>query len=121
MFLIINLHLYYSRELEMEVGLLNRKSESEIMMTKPKVVESNDSNSTNTKLLDRTEDIMVIDPNGDNGGNEASKEVEQETESTKPVTLSALPPPEMFEIRNSPPLPFVGNKKLKKLMEKNKK
>ena len=112
---------YYSRELEMEVGLTNRKSESEVMMTKPKLVESKDSNISITKLLDLTENKMVIDPNGDNGGNEASKEVETETETSKTVTLSALPPPEMFEIRNSPPLPFIGNKKLKKLMEKNKK
>ena len=108
----------------MEVGLPNRKSESEVMMTKPKVVESKDS--TNTERVDLTEDKMVINSTGDkregeNGGNEASKQVEIETESNHTVTLTALPPAEMFEIRNSPPLPFVGNKKLKKLMERNKK
>ena len=40
---------------------------------------------------------------------------------TDTVIPTALPPAEMFEIRNSPPLPLVGNKRLKKLMEKNKK
>ena len=103
----------------MEVSLPNRKSESEVMMTKPKVADSKES--TSTTMLGLPEDKMVIESNGDNSVNEASKEAEKETESGHATTLSALPPPEMFEIRNSPPLPFIGNKKLKKLMEKNKK
>ena len=45
----------------------------------------------------------------------------KEVLSTDTVIPTALPPAEMFEIRNSPPLPLVGNKRLKKLMEKNKK
>ena len=45
----------------------------------------------------------------------------KEASCTDTVIPTALPPAEMFEIRNSPPLPLVGNKRLKKLMEKNKK
>ena len=86
----------------------------------------NDSNKEKEALLTDIVIPTVLPPpemfeirNSPRNGENLNKK--KESSSIDTVTLTALPPAEMFEIRNSPPLPLVGNKRLKKLMEKNKK
>ena len=105
--------IYFFRELEIEVSGSNRKSETEIMITKPKVTtETNDIALEETKETETDVDAKE---------NDIKEVIVQESCSSNNIVSAALPPPEMFEIRNSPPLPSAGNKKLKKLIEKNKK
>ena len=102
----------------MEVGLSNRKSETEVMVSKPRSSESEENQTT----MKNSSEIPKDDKSRKNDENdEPPQEMNQALENSDKVIPSALPPPEMFEIRNSPPLPFAGNKKLKKLIEKNKK
>ena len=106
------------RELEIEEGLSNRKTEAELMAAKPKVSESEKQVATD---WDCSEDAKSKQERKFNANNETTTLIEQPLDTCDKIKPSALPPPEMFEIRNSSPLPFAGNKKLKKLIEKNKK
>ena len=106
------------RELEIEEGMPSRKIEAELMVTKPKVSESE---KLGTIDQDCSEDGQSKQERKLNAKDETTTAIEQSLDTIDKIQPSALPPPEMFEIRNSPPLPFAGNKKLKKLIEKNKK
>ena len=107
------------RELEIEEGLSNRKTEAELMVSKPKVSESEKQETIED--WDCSEDAKSKQERKFNTNTETTTLIEQPLDTCDKIKPSALPPPEMFEIRNSPPLPFAGNKKLKKLIEKNKK
>ena len=102
----------------MEEGISNRKNETELMISKPRLseVEKHESKELDLSVDTKSEQEIKIKEK-----NETSQGIDQSLESGDKIPPSALPPPEMFEIRNSPPLPFAGNKKLKKLIEKNKK
>ena len=139
------------RELDIEISLAHKHSEAEIMVSKPiKIGKEEPEMDVPVQSDEKTTDEV------EHGGNENDSNKEKETLHTDIVIPTALPPPEMFEIRNSPrngdipnkkkevlsndtviptalppaemfeirnspPLPLVGNKRLKKLMEKNKK
>ena len=103
----------------MEMNLPNRKSETELMVKKPKSTENEDNQQNRADIIEDTEDKQEKKPNEDNKNvHENSKLLE----NSEMVLHRPLPPAEMFEIKNDPPIsPFAGNKKLKRLMEKNKK
>ena len=143
------IHIY--RELDIEINLAHKHSEAEVMVTKPiamgiempemdvaiqsdektnTIVEhggdENDSNNEKEALHTNVVIPTALPPpemfeikNSPRNGDSPNKK--KEVLSNDTVIPTALPPAEMFEIRNSPPLPLVGNKRLKKLMEKNKK
>ena len=102
----------------MEIDSSQIKSRTEVTIGKPKTTE-NEFNNPALPDCSGTKNRNEI--NVDKEEVEESKETEKESGTINNVIASALPPPEMFEIRNSPPLPSAGNKKLKKLMERNKK
>ena len=99
----------------MEVGLSTAKSETEVMIAKPKKTEDDDNCPIAFSENENCSDLSL-----EKGELKINKDEDQECDTKDNVVISALPPPEMFEIRNSPPLPSAGNKKLKKLMERNK-
>jgi len=69
--------------------------------------------------LDNNKDKQETKSNEDN---EKPPEHSELLENNVKALPKPLPPAEMFEIKNDPPIsPFAGNKKLKRLMEKNKK
>ena len=139
------------RELDIEISLAHKHSEAEVMVSKPikmgkeelaiDVALQSDEKTTNAAEHGGNEndsnkekealhtDIVIpaaLPPpemfeirNSPRNGDIPNKK--KEALCTDTVIPTALPPAEMFEIRNSPPLPLVGNKRLKKLMEKNKK
>ena len=146
----INGHVIY-RELDIEISLAHKHSEAEVMVSKP--IKMGKEEGAMDVVLQSDEKTTNVAENGDNE-NHLNKEKEalhsdiviptdlpppemfeirnsprngdiqnkkKEALCTDTVIPTALPPAEMFEIRNSPPLPLVGNKRLKKLMEKNKK
>lgn len=88
------------------------------MIAKPKKTE-NDGNCSILSGFSETK--ICSEPSVEKDGKEINEGTDKEYETKDNVILSALPPPEMFEIRNSPPLPSAGSKKIKKLMERNKK
>ena len=104
--------------MEIEEAMSSRKSEAELMVTKPKVSESE---KLGTVDQDCSENVQSKQERKSNANDETTTAIKQSLDTSDKIQPSALPPPEMFEIRNSPPLPFAGNKKLKKLIEKNKK
>ena len=107
------------RELEMEMNLPARNSETEVLAKKPRSTESEDNQPIRLGNLDKNKDEQEQKSNEDN---ENPPEHSELPENTVKVLPKPLPPAEMFEIKNDPPIsPFAGNKKLKRLMEKNKK
>ena len=102
----------------MEVGLPNRKSDTEVMVAKPEPSECEENQTKKENGADNTIDEKERKKDEIGG---MPRETKEGSETSDMAIRSALPPAEMFEIRNSPPLPFAGNKKLKKLIEKNKK
>ena len=143
------IHIY--RELDIEINLSHKHSEAEVMVTKP-MAKGIEVPEMDVAIQSHEKTNATVEHGGD--GNDSNKEKEalhtnvviptalpppemfeiknsprngdipnkkKEVLSNDAVIPTALPPAEMFEIRNSPPLPLVGNKRLKKLMEKNKK
>ena len=103
----------------MEMNLPARNSETEVLAKKPRSTESEDNQPIRLGNLDKNKDEQEQKSNEDN---ENPPEHSELPENTVKVLPKPLPPAEMFEIKNDPPIsPFAGNKKLKRLMEKNKK
>ena len=79
------------------------------------MIRSSASNSGITNSVGYSDQVVREENNTANP--DSNNEHEPDMCTTAPP---ALPPPEMFEIRNSPPALAAGNKKLKRLMERNK-
>ena len=102
----------------MEVSLSNSKLKSEIMLVKPNELEVEESCPSDSEIpnsVDCSDQVIGEEDNTENL--DSIKGSEPDLCIAAPP---AVPPPEMFEIRNSPPALAAGNKKLKRLMERNK-
>ena len=93
--------------------MLVKHNEAEIPPENDEIQEKDVDPANDEKIEDASSSVLVVDKAIDN-------EALSDAIGNIAPRRSALPPAEMFEIRNSPPLPAVGNKKLKKLMERNK-
>ena len=102
----------------MEVSLSNSIVKSEIVLVKPKELEVEESCPSSSGIANSvgcSEQVIREEDNTENL--DSTKEHAPDLYIAAPP---AIPPPEMFEIRNSSPVLAAGNKKLKRLMERNK-
>ena len=94
------------RELDIEISLAHKHSEAELMVSKPiKIGEEEPAMDVAVQSDEMT--ITAVEQRS----NENDSNKEKEALHTDIVIPTSLPPPEMFEIRNSPRNGDIPNKK----------